>query len=738
MEEKKTGAAAALALLNQKFPVADVIAGTKCERAIKWELTIGDDLTPKWTHSIVCVSIEKTPFAKGSCRTAHKLKDWSHPDQGLVGKFSTNKKTTRDSYFTDVLMQTFCAKWAEKFNEAKPPKPITFLPSYVYELIDHPPPYPVCGGEPFIEGDYKKHNNNSGYVSSDARNTPQSFSHFSYELSNHELLIVDIQGVNDFYTDPQIHTKNGEGFGEGNLGETGFHKFLQTHKCNPVCDFLKLKPINQSKKALLRGTLPVVQLMDFHDAIGLNGNNGSPQKNYDMNYFRNGGGAQQPISLDDEEKMLQEQLERIRAQQQKNKPAPPLVKQPSGNNLNKQSAAAAAGQPISPKPAIVKTPSQGNVNKPISPSKETTTTAVVAAATPGGSNVKVESSAPQPQPAHPAPAAVSVQVRNSPPPSQPISSGSSSSTTSSTSSVQSGSSPDEQVVPDRSAFEKWDLKTIRNHDTIRGLQSECITGDSSKLFSGSNDGQIGIWDCSGEIKHITNIKAHGKSVRSIIKRPNFESNILTAGADSYVKEWDINTQTVVKEIKESNEVNTIFIQDNLLYTGCNDKTVKVWDMRNYECVKTLSGHTRAIKSVCALGNLLFSGSNDQQIYVWNLQTGTILTNFQGHEGWVKTLYTHNNMLYSGSHDETIRVWDLKTTRCVNTIKCKDRVETLHVTNQGIFAGSGDYLQVFNHEKYENLASVNTRSSILCLWRNQNQLFTGSLASNLKVWTWDNM
>ena len=29
-------------------------------------------------------------------------------------------------------------------------------------------------------------------------------SHFSWEASDHQLLIVDIQGVGDFYTDPQV------------------------------------------------------------------------------------------------------------------------------------------------------------------------------------------------------------------------------------------------------------------------------------------------------------------------------------------------------------------------------------------------------------------------------------------------------------------------------------------------------------------------------------------------------
>jgi len=42
-------------------------------------------------------------------------------------------------------------------------------------------------------------------VSDEERNTPQAFSHFTYEVSNHELLAVDIQGVGDRYTDPQVY-----------------------------------------------------------------------------------------------------------------------------------------------------------------------------------------------------------------------------------------------------------------------------------------------------------------------------------------------------------------------------------------------------------------------------------------------------------------------------------------------------------------------------------------------------
>merc|ERR1712059_246709 len=50
-------------------------------------------------------------------------------------------------------------------------------------------------------------------------------------------------GVGSFYTDPQIHSFDGEGFGLGNLGSEGLEKFLKTHTCNTVCSLLNLPKV---------------------------------------------------------------------------------------------------------------------------------------------------------------------------------------------------------------------------------------------------------------------------------------------------------------------------------------------------------------------------------------------------------------------------------------------------------------------------------------------------------------
>eukprot|EP01052_Picozoa_sp_SAG31_P023499 SAG31_NODE_1942_length_6858_cov_7.808404_4_plen_135_part_00 len=133
-----------------------------------------------------------------------------------------------------------------------PPKKIKFVLPYVLELIDQSPGPDglprLYNIEPLMKGTYVKHNDNSGGIypgqqqqagGGFVRNTPQCFSHFSWEWSHRQLIVCDIQGVGDLYTDPQVHTRSGQGFGQGNCGASGIRKFLRTHVCNDVCRYFQ-------------------------------------------------------------------------------------------------------------------------------------------------------------------------------------------------------------------------------------------------------------------------------------------------------------------------------------------------------------------------------------------------------------------------------------------------------------------------------------------------------------------
>ena len=121
----------------------------------------------------------------------------------------------------------------------------------------------------FIDGVYRKHNNNFGYVSEEERNTPQAFSHYTYEASGRRILICDIQGVGDRYTDPQVHSCDGVGFGKGNMGERGVDRFIASHRCNAICRYLKLPKLGAAGPHAQQpedeeGTMPGTRFMSYH------------------------------------------------------------------------------------------------------------------------------------------------------------------------------------------------------------------------------------------------------------------------------------------------------------------------------------------------------------------------------------------------------------------------------------------------------------------------------------------
>ncbi|KAE8885721.1 hypothetical protein PF002_g27208 [Phytophthora fragariae] len=253
------------------------------ERADKLSFDVD---TLEWHSTPVRVKLDLVPFATGQLRNAYYLQELGadgSPSRLLVAKVSL-RPAEPSTYLSDVEMQAVCAHYAALYNEHEPPLKVCYARSWLLKLRDRERGTLVCSVEEFLPGAYVKYSNNSGYVGRETstteereRNTPQAFSHFSFVASDFRLMIVDIQGVADSYTDPQIHSADGRGFGVGNLGTFGMEKFLESHRCNEVCRWLGLRSINEQYKP--GGTAAPGYEMPFGGAIKKSTNRITEERN---------------------------------------------------------------------------------------------------------------------------------------------------------------------------------------------------------------------------------------------------------------------------------------------------------------------------------------------------------------------------------------------------------------------------------------------------------------------------
>lgn len=284
-----------------------------------------------WDSEPILVQMGKEPFDRGALRECFKMKqirgtelkeliqnagsdtddngvplnaNWSRTHYNTERVCWVAKqymdKSHWDLHKQDAAMQMIAKRYAEHFDRERlarlnaPGVPkkwreathsVDFLMSHVVEFdkcIPVPGSSPVhtdfartFSVEAFVFGMFDKYSTNSGAVLSDRR-TPQAFSHFTFEHSKRSLICVDVQGVDDLYTDPAVHAPADFLWCDANLGLRGMALFFWSHRCNDACRCLGLPQVSTYAECPSHRKIAVIQpnatstRSDFHGKHGVN------------------------------------------------------------------------------------------------------------------------------------------------------------------------------------------------------------------------------------------------------------------------------------------------------------------------------------------------------------------------------------------------------------------------------------------------------------------------------------
>ncbi|KAF1416378.1 Transient receptor potential cation channel subfamily M member 7, partial [Spheniscus magellanicus] len=226
-----------------------------------------------WSQLGLCAKIEflsKEEMGGGLRRALKVVCTWSEYDilkSGhlyIIKSFLPEVVNTWSSIYKEDTVLHLCLREIQQqraaqkltfaFNQMKP-KSIPYSPRFleVFLLYCH------SAGQWFaveecMTGEFRKYNNNNGdeiIPTNMLEEVMLAFSHWTYEYTRGELLVLDLQGVGENLTDPSV-IKAGEKrsydmvFGPANLGEDAIKNFRAKHHCNSCCRKLKLPDLKRN------------------------------------------------------------------------------------------------------------------------------------------------------------------------------------------------------------------------------------------------------------------------------------------------------------------------------------------------------------------------------------------------------------------------------------------------------------------------------------------------------------
>ncbi|PPQ72265.1 hypothetical protein CVT24_004682 [Panaeolus cyanescens] len=231
------------------------------------------------------------------------------------------------------------------------------------------------------------------------------------------------------------------------------------------------------------------------------------------------------------------------------------------------------------------------------------------------------------------------------------------------------------------------VAVCEGHAESVGALAMARSGDRpSFLFTGSQDRTIKMWDLSQipdhaeedtvpvRCKSLTTQKAHEKDINALDISPN--DRFLASGSqDRTAKLFEIDylpgpNGAIRGELKHigtfkghKRGVWTVKFgtAERVLASGSGDKTIKLWSLDDFSCLKTFEGHTNSVLRVDFInaGMQMVSSASDGLVKLWNVREEECSATMDNHEDkvWAMAISSDGRTIVSGAADSVVTFWE---------------------------------------------------------------------------------
>ncbi|XP_047082291.1 zinc finger CCCH domain-containing protein 17-like [Lolium rigidum] len=285
------------------------------------------------------------------------------------------------------------------------------------------------------------------------------------------------------------------------------------------------------------------------------------------------------------------------------------------------------------------------------------------------------------------------------------------------------------------------LTPLQGHEQV--VTGIALPNGSDKLYSGSRDGTVRLWDCqTGQCAGVLKV---GGEVGCMIS----EGPWVFVGMPDAVKVWNMQTQAEMNLTGPTGQVYALAVGNELLFAATQDGRILAWRFSAatncFEPAAALEGHQLAVVSLIVGGMRLYSGSMDKTIRVWDLATLQCIQTLSDHTSVVMSLLCWDQFLLSCSLDKTIKVW-------AATESGKLEVTYTHTEDNGALALAGmpdaqskpvlvcslndNTARLYDLPSFSDRGKIFGKQEIRAIQTGPGGLFfTGDGTGELKVWQW---